>query len=667
MKFSDQQSDIIKCPYNIICNAVAGSGKTTTILGISKAHKDKNILLLTYNRKLMDETIERRDSEGIYNLSIFTYHSCAGSYFEGGPCMNDSILCEVLSRNQLKVELDYDIIILDEVQDMRFQYFYLVKLLCGYRKPERMCLFGDERQTIYDYGKLYTDRSDGRFLTMGSQIFKDMVICDKWEEKKLNVTWRLTPEMCSLLNSAFIKKRDYLISGKPPSNIKPEYYMCDLYKPYEIVNLIVDLIEEKHYKQDDIFILASSTTSDDCVAKKIETYMHTKYNTKYSFYVSNDDDRPINDESSKGKITISTFHKTKGLERKVIIFLNLDMTQTLYYKHNNNEYLSNKFYVGLTRAKERLYIFHNFIYDHLKLTDTDQLSQHANVYGTLKIQDHKGNNIIKREISQMVRNVSQSKLRHIENYFNILYIRDPEVNIKFTPKITPNYDKELIEETSAVNGIAIPLYFAFKDTMSIEDILRKAIKFRDDHSGYLELGRQIDHYDWVTKDDFMKFNDIMSEILGKNNKFEDDFERHIMIDKKTYNILGARDMVDEDKKIIWEFKCTQRLKIEDAIQCALYAKDGYEMRLINLLTNETWQVVIEEKMINDLIIFLLDDSQDPILTDKEFLDETRTFNVNRSLIPSFKSICNHVFIKGKRKGQRCGNIYYGRCYHRKFK
>lgn len=71
--YTNQQMAIIGgfSSCNIICNSVAGSGKTTTILGICKEYKDKQFLILTYNRKLMDETKARADREFIFNVEIF--------------------------------------------------------------------------------------------------------------------------------------------------------------------------------------------------------------------------------------------------------------------------------------------------------------------------------------------------------------------------------------------------------------------------------------------------------------------------------------------------------------------------------------------------------------------------------------------------------------------
>lgn len=59
---SEEQKAIIenlKNQYNITVEAVAGSGKTTTCLLIAKSFKEKEVLILTYNKRLADETKEK--------------------------------------------------------------------------------------------------------------------------------------------------------------------------------------------------------------------------------------------------------------------------------------------------------------------------------------------------------------------------------------------------------------------------------------------------------------------------------------------------------------------------------------------------------------------------------------------------------------------------------
>jgi DNA helicase IV len=69
-KPSSEQYNIINSLItdNIVVNAVAGSGKTTLALLIASAFPRKNILLITYNRKLKEETREKIKTLWIHNL-----------------------------------------------------------------------------------------------------------------------------------------------------------------------------------------------------------------------------------------------------------------------------------------------------------------------------------------------------------------------------------------------------------------------------------------------------------------------------------------------------------------------------------------------------------------------------------------------------------------------
>ncbi len=83
---------------NLILDSVAGSGKTTTILHIATQNKDKNILLLTYNKKLKLETQERRDKLELTNLEVHSYHAFGVKYYSH-KCHIDSGIIKVIENN----------------------------------------------------------------------------------------------------------------------------------------------------------------------------------------------------------------------------------------------------------------------------------------------------------------------------------------------------------------------------------------------------------------------------------------------------------------------------------------------------------------------------------------------------------------------------------------
>ena len=78
MKLTPEQEAILKSAGNIKINAVAGSGKTTTIIEYAKAQpKSANILYLAFNRSVKIEAEKRFLSQGLTNVKVETAHSLA--------------------------------------------------------------------------------------------------------------------------------------------------------------------------------------------------------------------------------------------------------------------------------------------------------------------------------------------------------------------------------------------------------------------------------------------------------------------------------------------------------------------------------------------------------------------------------------------------------------
>lgn len=78
MELTKQQYDIINSTGNIKINAVAGSGKTTTIIEYAKTRpKNSKILYLAFNKSVKLEAIKKFKEKGISNVKVETAHSLA--------------------------------------------------------------------------------------------------------------------------------------------------------------------------------------------------------------------------------------------------------------------------------------------------------------------------------------------------------------------------------------------------------------------------------------------------------------------------------------------------------------------------------------------------------------------------------------------------------------
>ena len=78
MQLSREQIKIIESKGDIKINAVAGSGKTTTIIEYAKSRpKETKILYLAFNKSVKTEAVNRFRDQGLANVSVETAHSLA--------------------------------------------------------------------------------------------------------------------------------------------------------------------------------------------------------------------------------------------------------------------------------------------------------------------------------------------------------------------------------------------------------------------------------------------------------------------------------------------------------------------------------------------------------------------------------------------------------------
>lgn len=78
MKLTEEQKEIISSEGNIKINAVAGSGKTTTIIEYAKARPENSkILYLAFNRSVKTEALKKFAAKKLYNVKVETAHSLA--------------------------------------------------------------------------------------------------------------------------------------------------------------------------------------------------------------------------------------------------------------------------------------------------------------------------------------------------------------------------------------------------------------------------------------------------------------------------------------------------------------------------------------------------------------------------------------------------------------
>jgi F-box protein, helicase, 18 len=78
MQFTSEQEAILATNEDLVINAVAGSGKTTTLVSYAASRPaNSKILYIAFNKTVKNEAIQKIAAAGITNVRVETAHSLA--------------------------------------------------------------------------------------------------------------------------------------------------------------------------------------------------------------------------------------------------------------------------------------------------------------------------------------------------------------------------------------------------------------------------------------------------------------------------------------------------------------------------------------------------------------------------------------------------------------
>jgi len=585
----------IKDGHNLVLDCCAGSGKTTTNMYIAKSCKDKNILVLTYNKKLKFETREKVQNLGLNNVEVHSYHSFCVRYYDRS-CFTDSIIDKIIKNKTNKLlEFNYNLVIIDEAQDMTPTYFELVcKLVSDMDAIPQICVLGDRNQSIYSF-----NHADERYITYAKDIFN---FDDReWRSVQLNISYRITKNMAQFLNKCAFRY-DRMKAVKEGPDVK--YIIYNHRKriasslPYKETMSIL-----KDYNYEDIFILAPSVRTPNSPIRKLANKLSEE---GYPIYVPSDNDKELDNEVIKGKIVFSTYHQTKGLERKVVIVYGCDDSYFKYFKKKADvNKCPNEMYVAWTRAQERLIIMHSASNDYLPFIDKSLLNTYASVSGEgasfiRKDDCSSGSSLNNTPVTDLTRHVPSRVIDKVMEYIDYKQIKEKGKMIKIPIK---SKQKDLVEGVSDITGTAIPAYceYLVKGEMTILEDIRDSINPRHKDilnidnltpdklltitnyyqsivTGYVHRINQIKQYDWLTPENLDKCADRVQDMITSDTEFE----ARVMLNVQSRQIVGYIDAIEDN--IIYEFKCVRKLTDDHFIQLAIYAY-MYEKMLVDGMTN----------------------------------------------------------------------------------
>ena len=658
MNYSDEQKAIIDfCSddKNVIVDAVAGSGKTTTLMGISKAQPNKKMLGVLFNRSLKEETRERAIKNGLTHLEIHNFHALAKKYYNDDIC-NDSGISLLLKEGKkpYKTLPLWERIIIDEVQDMNPMYFdFMKKVIDDLKNPNlRLTVMGDRYQSIYAFLN-----SDSRFLTNAHQIYKS--IQGTWQKSTLSTTYRCNSSICSFINDCLLGYNRLIPFDPNPAPPVNYIYGC----PFEARKILLEYIMEhlsSGYKPEDIFVLVPSVKMKlkETPVKMLENLLVSNC---IPIYIPNENEKDINGTSdgdpTKGKMVITTFHQSKGLERKIVVIYNFDDS---YYKIFNKDadpnVLSAELYVSTTRTIHHLYVVHDkkkpaFRYFKEPKGPYVRFISSKGEY-LPKLPKHIDDNkpeIEKPRIfhaSEITNYLTADVLIEASSYFKSTIIRHPYFTTDLTSIIqtSPGH----YETVSDINGTAIPALYEWRKrgTMRIasldDETLRKdGLKFLERYqelqntitksddpqiSSILEISNiftsisegyhykvaQIKDYSWLKNSDIEPCIEILESNLN-----EEDIQYEVNIPEQTtqtYTVMGRIDAYSELMSTLWEIKCTDKLDNVHEIQLAVYAWmfgrqfpkrfSDIQFQLLNIRTGECRLITASMNNLDEMMTFI---------------------------------------------------------------
>lgn len=677
---SNEQYQIIKNlkENNIIVDSVAGSGKTTTNLFIAKIYSDLNILLLTYNSKLKIETRQKINKYNINNIEVHSYHSFCVKYYDN-KCYTDYEIIKLLNKNnEIQNNIQYDIIILDEAQDITPLYYELIcKINNDNKLTAKLCLLGDRFQSIYDFNK-----ADQRFIIYADQLFNFNNLF--WTRTQLSESFRISYEMSEFINKCMLNSNR--IRSNKITNNKPRYIICDTFKEENSIPFMeIKYYLKLGYKPEEIFILAPSVSNNKSPIRKLENLIKTKLDN-IPIYVPVSDEEKLDEDILKNKIVFSTFHQAKGLERKVVIVFNFDASYFDYYKRDRNpQFCPNELYVATTRAQEYLTLIHHDKNEYLGFINKKKLANYCNIIGKINNKKNKSKNKNhETSVTQLLKHLPVDILNNCINYLQIIKLKstDELINIPIKTEQLHGY-----ESVSEITGTAIPAYYEYlrikkmtifneikKDTkLNIQNIIKNVDFIDSDNdennstddeyinkiydvnninledikpdellyisnqycslrSGYLFKLYQINNYNWLNKENLDKCIYRLNNLhISENAKYEHYLELENSAELDNYpellnrRIVGYIDCIDNNN--IYEFKCVNKLDNEHYLQLAIYMylnennnihENIYNYFLYNILTNELVQINCTNKNLKDLMEYLI---YSKYYNEKELLDD----------------------------------------------
>lgn len=354
---SQEQWDIMHAferRHNIVCRAVAGAGKTTTLLLCARRRPRAACLLLTYNKRLQLD-VERRAQggargPGVPGMTVSTYHAAAGRAY-GCVVQNDEVFRRVV-RAPPEAPPRFEVLMVDEAQDMSVEYYALARHLLRANPGAQVVVVGDELQAINEYRGARPE-----FLSEAPALYAGLAADRPWAACRLSVSHRLTPETAAFVNN-HLYRADIIVGGnRRDPGLRPVYFAGRTKEAVsEALAVAVKEAVAKHGPEG-VFVLAPSVrnlaSSRSPLADLVRRHL-----AGVPTFVAGQDDARVDADLIRGKLAVLSFNAAKGCERPCVVVVGLDETYFDYFDRQwaDPEAVPNVMTVAATRASAQLVV-----------------------------------------------------------------------------------------------------------------------------------------------------------------------------------------------------------------------------------------------------------------------------------------------------------------------
>ena len=502
---SEEQAVVLKNTkngQNSIVDAVAGSGKSTTVLSIAAALTSQKIIQFTYNSMLRCEIKEKTAQLKINNLDVHTYHSMAVKYYYTTAHTDTGIRHILATKMKPRIHIPKkDVIVIDEAQDMTPLYFQLIiKYTLDMNHPFQLIVLGDFMQGLYEF-----KGADTRFLTLAAKIWSlhpRLKSC-VFNECRLKMSYRITDQMSTFINDVMLGETRLVSCREGP--VKVHYFRNHQKNLENTVIYHINRLLFEGAQPSDFFILGASVKGPISPIRKMENALVER---GIPCHVPMFESDTIDEKIIHKKVVFCTFHSVKGRQRKYVFVLGFDQGYMRFYGRNwPQDQCPSTLYVAATRATHGLYLLERTNYEtdrpleFLKKDQFEMRKMHAVEFkGTPYFPLFKTPEIEIEEAVQkhfvtptdLIKFIPETVLEEItpvlNTMFKIVQPKGMELDIPTVIETAGGF----FEEVSDLNGLAIPaMYYDCLSTEGTTNVLYEMIlivldEFKENEHAFLK-------------------------------------------------------------------------------------------------------------------------------------------------------------------------------------